>query len=293
MKILLFGRHGQLGASLAAALAPLGTVQALGRGEVDLADPAAIEQCIRDASPDVIVNAAAYTAVDQAESDAATAMRVNGEAPAVMAQGARAHGALFVHYSTDYVFDGRAHAPYREDDATAPLGAYGRSKLAGEEAVRRSGALHLVLRTAWLYANEGRNFLNTMLRLAGEGKPLRVVNDQRGSPTYAQSVAAATAEVLRIWREPGAPRASLSGVYHMTCGGEASWFEFARRIFELAGLTPAALSPIATRDYPTPARRPSYSVLSNEKLARVFGVRLPHWEEALRQCLAQRRLLAL
>lgn len=289
MKILLFGRNGQLGASLAAALAPLGAVQALGRSDVDLADPASIEQGIRDTSPDVIVNAAAYTAVDQAESDEATAMRVNGEAPAVMAQGARAHGALLVHYSTDYVFDGTAHAPYREDDTTAPLGVYGRSKLAGEEAVRRSGALHLVLRTAWLYANEGRNFLNTMLRMAGEGKPLRVVNDQRGSPTYAQSVAAATVEVLRIWRKSGAPRASLSGVYHMTCGGEATWFEFARRIFELAGPAPVALSPIATRDYPTPARRPSYSVLSNEKLARVFGVRLPHWEEALRQALAQRR----
>ncbi len=288
MKILLFGRNGQLGASLAAALARLGAVQALGRSDVDLADPASIEQCIRDTSPDVIVNAAAYTAVDQAESDEATAMRVNGEAPAVMAQGARAHGALLVHYSTDYVFDGTAHAPYREDDATAPLGVYGRSKLAGEEAVRRSGARHLVLRTAWLYANEGRNFLNTMLRLAGEGKPLRVVNDQRGSPTYAQSVAAATVEVLRSWRESGAPRASLSGVYHMTCSGEATWFEFARRLFELAGLAPVALSPIATLDYPTPARRPSYSVLSNEKLARVFGVRLPHWEEALRQCLAQR-----
>lgn len=288
MKILLFGRNGQLGASLAAALAPLGAVQALGRSDVDLADPASIEQCIRDIGPDVIVNAAAYTAVDQAEGDQATAMRVNAEAPAVMAQAARARGALLVHYSTDYVFDGLANVPYREDDATAPLGVYGRSKLAGEEAVRHSGARHLVLRTAWLYANEGRNFLNTMLRLAGEGKALRVVNDQRGSPTYVASVAAATAEALRIWSESGAARGSLSGVYHMTCGGEATWYEFARRIFELAGIAPVALSPIATRDYPTPARRPAFSVLSNDKLARVFGVRLPHWEAALRQCLAQR-----
>ena len=290
MKILLFGRNGQLGARLTDALAPLGTVQALGRSDVDLADPASIERRIRDSAAEIIINAAAYTAVDQAEADETTAMRVNGEAPAVMAQCARACGALLVHYSTDYVFDGMAHTPYREDDATAPLGVYGRSKLAGEEAVRRSGAMHLVLRTAWLYANQGRNFLNTMLRIAGEGKPLRVVNDQRGSPTNADSVAAATVEVLRVCSGAGARCASFSGVYHMTCGGEATWFEFAQRIFELAGLAPVALSPISSRDYPTPARRPAYSVLSNDKLARVFGVRLPHWEEALRQCLAQRRV---
>jgi dTDP-4-dehydrorhamnose reductase len=289
MKILLFGRNGQLGARLTDALAPLGAVQALGRGDVDLTDPTSIERRIRDTSPDVIVNAAAYTAVDQAESDEATAMCVNGTAPAVMAQCARERGALLVHYSTDYVFDGKAHAPYREGDATAPLGVYGRSKLAGEEAIRHSGAPYLILRTAWLYANRGKNFLNTMLRVAGEGKPLRVVNDQRGSPTYADSVAAATADVLSVWREAGAQRASLSGVYHVTCGGEATWFEFAQRIFELAGLASVAVSPISSRDYLTPARRPGYSVLSNDKLARVFGVRLPHWEEALRRCLAQRR----
>ncbi len=289
MKILLFGRRGQLGAALLEALGPLGEVQALAHADVDLCDAAAVRDAIRAARPAIIVNAAAYTAVDQAESDAETAMQVNARAPEVMAVQARALGALLVHYSTDYVFDGTAQAPYTEDQTPAPLGVYGRSKLAGEEAVRAAGAEHLILRTAWLYSNRGKNFLNTMLRVASEGRPLRVVNDQTGSPTYADALARASAEVLRRWLAAGDARAAWSGVYHMTCGGQATWYEFAHRIFELAGMPAVALSPITSAEYPSPTRRPAYSVLANDKLLRTFGVRLPHWGEALRDCLAQRR----
>lgn len=290
MKILLFGGEGQLGTRLKNCLLPLGQIRAPDRIEVDLSRVTDLRDFIHSERPELIVNAAAYTAVDQAESEEELAMRVNADAPAVMAQVARQCGALLVHYSTDYVFDGNARVSYDETAPTTPINAYGRSKLAGENAVRSSGAANLILRTAWLYSNRGRNFLNTMLKLGIERKHLRVVNDQTGAPTYADLVANATAQIIpRMYDETNAVRAELSGTYHITCQGSATWYDFARRIFALVDMErEITVEPITTANYPTPARRPAYSVLSCEKLARVFGLRLPPWQEALRQCLAAR-----
>jgi len=285
MKILLLGKNGQLGTHLQRVLPALGGLTALGRAEADLSDPAAVAAVVARSGADVVVNAAAYTAVDRAESEPELAQRVNAEAPGAMAAAAREAGALFVHYSTDYVFDGTGRHPYREDDPTRPLGVYGRTKLAGEQAVCAAGGPHLVFRTAWVYSLHGRNFLNTMLRLGAERSELRVVDDQVGSPTFAGAIADATASVLaRIGQLAAAP----SGVYHMTCGGETSWCGFARRIFEETGAANVRVDAITTADYPTPAARPAYSVLSNEKLDSVFGVRLPSWDKALSTCLAER-----
>jgi dTDP-4-dehydrorhamnose reductase len=223
--------------------------------------------------------------VDRAESEPALAQRINADAPGAMAAAARKAGALFVHYSTDYVFDGTGDRPYHEDDPTRPLGVYGRTKLAGEEAVRAAGGDHLVFRTAWVYSLHGHNFLNTMLRLGAERDVLRVVDDQVGSPTFAGAIAQATASALA--RLPALGR-TPSGVYHMTCSGQTSWCGFARRIFEETGAAHVRVDSITTAEYPTPAARPAYSVLSNDRLASVFGVRLPGWEEALGACLAER-----
>jgi dTDP-4-dehydrorhamnose reductase len=285
MKILLLGKNGQLGTHLQRVLPALGELTALGRAEADLSDPAAAAAAVAGSGADVVVNAAAYTAVDRAESEPELAQRVNAEAPGAMAAAARGAGALFVHYSTDYVFDGTGRRPYREDDPTRPLGVYGRTKLAGEQAVRAAGGPHLVFRTAWVYSLHGRNFLNTMLRLGAERSELRVVDDQVGSPTFAGAIADATVSVLaRVPQLAAAP----SGLYHMTCGGETSWCGFARRIFEEAGAAKVRVDAITTADYPTPAARPAYSVLNNEKLESVFGVSLPSWDDALRTCLAER-----
>ncbi|MDA8364444.1 MAG: dTDP-4-dehydrorhamnose reductase [Gammaproteobacteria bacterium] len=287
MKIVLFGRDGQLGLSLNALLGGM-ELSAYGRREVDLADGARLRDTLMRQQPRVIINAAAYTAVDQAESDAGAAARINGEAPRIMAQAARELGALLVHYSTDYVFDGKALEPYTEDSPTEPLGVYGRTKLEGEQAVRDAGCAYLVIRTAWLYSGHGRNFLKTMLRLASERNELRVVDDQIGSPTYAGAVAEGSMRVLAAMADGEGFRAGHSGVYHMTCAGAVSWCGFARRIIELSGLGARVhVTPIGTAEYPTPARRPAYSVLSCDKLERVFGIRLPHWEVALGQCLAR------
>jgi dTDP-4-dehydrorhamnose reductase len=287
--ILLFGANGQLGSKLKSLLASRGTVRAVGQVELDLRDLPRLRAFILDAKPALIVNAAAYTAVDAAESDVENAQLVNAEAPRVMAEAAREHNALFVHYSTDYVFDGAARTPYTEESPVSPLGVYGVSKLAGEQAVADSGAAHLILRTAWLYSNRGRNFLNTMLRLAAERDELRVVNDQTGCPTYSDLVADASAQMLDGMFASGVVRAERCGLYHLTCQGETTWWGFARRIIELAGFGERVrVLPITTADYPTPAKRPAYSVLSNAKLERVFGIRLPHWEEGLKRCLAER-----
>ncbi len=286
MKILLFGREGQLGHYLKNDLRTVGQVVAYARAEVDLTDIDRVRAVILAQRPDVVVNAAAYTAVDQAESDQAKAFRVNADAPAAMAAAARELHALLVHFSTDYVFDGRGQIPYAETAPTHPLGVYGSSKLAGEEAIRAAASAHLILRTAWLYSPHGKNFFKTMLRLADERNELRVVGDQIGSPTYAALVSAAVANALaQIVR--GGERDQYSGTYHLTCAGAVSWHGFAREIMALAGKMHVDVHEIDTADYPTPAVRPVYSVLDNGKFAATFGLRLAPWEVALRQCMME------
>lgn len=277
MKILLTGKDGMVGWELARALPALGEVAAFSRAELDLANPDQIVDRIRAVKPDVIVNAAAYTAVDKAETDREQAMLVNAAGPGFLAAEAQARGALLVHYSTDYVFDGTKTSPYDETDPTNPLSVYGRSKLAGEQAIQAVGGRHLIFRTSWVYANRGRNFLLTMLKLGREKPALRVVDDQRGAPTWARDIAAATVAVLKH-RNPE------SGVYHMTAGGETTWCGFAREIFRLGGIA-TPVEPITTAEYPTPARRPANSVLSSGKLARAFGLALPEWRTSLERCL--------
>jgi dTDP-4-dehydrorhamnose reductase len=292
--ILLLGPDGQVGWELLRTLGPIGPVVAAGRARADLADADALRALVREVAPGLIVNAAAYTAVDKAEEDAAVAEAVNARAPGVLAEEARRLDAPIVHYSTDYVFGGSPEAgaarPWREDDATHPLNTYGETKLAGERAVAESGAVHLIFRTAWVYGLRGRNFLLTMRRLAAERDTLTIVDDQRGAPTWCRAIAEATALAIACaWRAPERMRA-LSGVYHMTAAGETSWCGFAAAIFErlvargeLAG--PPRLVPIATVDYPTPAARPAYSVLDGGKLREAFGLALPDWRAQLALCL--------
>lgn len=287
--ILLFGVNGQLGTKIRSLLSSRGTVRAFTESDLDLRDLNKLRTMSLQVKPDLIVNAAAYTAVDAAETDADNARLVNCEAPRVMAEAARECNALFVHYSTDYVFDGSASTPYTEASPTRPLGVYGASKLAGEQAVSSSGAATLILRTAWLYSNRGKNFLNTMLRLAAERDELRVVNDQFGCPTYADLVAEASLQMLDGLFDNAVLRRERCGLYHISCGGETTWWDFAKRIIELSGLAERVrVLPIGTADYPTAARRPAYSVLSNAKLQRVFGIQLPDWEQGLKRCLAER-----
>lgn len=291
MKLLLLGGNGQVGRELRRALAPLGELIVATRDGIDadvIADfdaPAALEHLIARVSPDVVINAAAYTAVDAAETDAEAAFRINAEAPAAIASACAERGALLLHYSTDYVFDGSGTRPYREDDPTAPLGVYGTSKLTGEEAIRASGARHAILRTAWVYAAHGKNFLLTMLRLGAEREELRVVADQIGAPTPAPWIADATAAILRRG-------VAASGTWHFTADGQTSWHGFAQAIFEeaqAAGLlarVPAVL-PITTNEYPTPARRPAYSVLDTARLREDFGIAPPPWRDGLRAVIAE------
>lgn len=290
MKILLFGRDGQLARDLAPALARLGDVTAFSRAEADLADGERLRTLVENAHPQLVINAAAYTAVDRAEDDVAAARAANAIAPGVLARAAAAIDALFVHYSTDYVFDGRGSRPYREDDATAPLGVYGGTKWEGEEAVRAAGGAHLILRTAWLYSGTGKNFLTTMLRLAAERDELRVVADQIGSPTSTQVVTEATVAALQALTGDRALARARSGTYHVTCGGAVSWHGFASRIIALAGRDRVQVRPITTAEYPTRAHRPAYSVLDNHKFAQAFGLTLPSWDEALRRCMIEHGL---
>jgi dTDP-4-dehydrorhamnose reductase len=295
LRILLIGSEGQVAYELRRTLACLGEVTMRGRGTqpgLDLADFDGLDATVRDLRPGLIVNAAAYTAVDKAEQEKELAFRINGEAVGVLAEAARAVGAGLIHYSTDYVFPGDGTAPYREDDPVGPLGAYGRSKLAGEEAIRAVGVPHLILRTAWVYGRRGGNFLLTMLRLMREREILRIVDDQHGAPTWSRLIAEATALLIaRSTRNGRFEPGDQSGTYHLTSGGETTWYGFAEKIRKLGlarGLLPetcARLEPIPTSDYPTPAKRPAYSVLSNEKLLKEFDVALPDWEQALRLCL--------
>lgn len=303
MKILLLGANGQVGFELARTLAPLGELQLatrdglLAAGEhclhADLASPEILDAALHAATPDIVVNAAAYTAVDRAEDEENLADRVNHWALTVLGAWAARRGALVVHYSTDYVFDGAGQRPYREDDPTGPLGVYGRTKLAGENALRASGCDHLILRTAWVFGARGHNFLRTMLRLARERGELRVVNDQRGAPTTANTIASATAQALSRWLAWDEPeRAAALGTYHLCAAGQCSWFEFAQAIFAsanragLIGRIPAVL-PIATADYPTRARRPAWSVLDTTKIRTRFGLNLPRWEQGLEDVVGE------
>lgn len=294
MTILLLGANGQVGHELRRSLASLGCLVVATTRSGELADgtrceiadfdrPGSLADLVERVAPSAIVNAAAYTAVDKAEDDADAAFRANAEAPDVLARACAARGIPFVHYSTDYVFDGQGTRPYREDDPTAPLGVYGASKLAGEDAIRSAGGRHLILRTAWVYGNHGHNFMKTMLRLGADRDEVRVVADQVGTPTPAALIADVTAELLRKQDAP-------SGTFHLTPRGETSWHGFAEAIFEeaaargLIARAPKAL-PIATSDYPTRARRPGYSRLDIGKLEGVLGHSLPEWRAGLRQVL--------
>ncbi|HOX72438.1 MAG TPA: dTDP-4-dehydrorhamnose reductase [Dokdonella sp.] len=303
MTILLLGANGQVGHVLREPLAAIGRLVCATRSGMlddgspcivaDLADSASLARALEASSASVIVNAAAYTAVDRAEDEPGQAERINHLAVAEIGEWAARNDALVIHYSTDYVFNGEATLPWHEGDTTAPLGVYGHSKLGGEQALRASGARHLVLRTAWVYAARGNNFLRTMLRLAGERDELRVVDDQVGAPTPARWIARTTAEVLRRWLAMNArQRASASGTYHLTASSSCSWFEFAQAILgeaHAAGLIAKVprITPIASADYATRARRPAYSVLDNSRLALVFAQQPRPWQEGLHEVIGE------
>jgi dTDP-4-dehydrorhamnose reductase len=301
IRVLVTGSRGQVGSEVVRALAGRAEVFAHDRATLDLAKAGDIAARVREARPDVIVNAAAYTAVDRAESDEAAARAVNAVAAGALAEEARRAGALLVHYSTDYVFDGAKQGAYVESDAPQPLNAYGRTKLEGERLIVASAAAHLILRTSWVYGPQGGNFVRTMLRLAETREELRIVDDQRGAPTSSVQLAQATVEMLggvstgAIAMDAVAKAKSRSGLYHATAAGETTWFDFARAIFAEwsqragAGFRAPRLVPIASRDYPTPARRPANSVLDSSHLADTFGVRLGPWREALAQTLSALR----
>ena len=283
MKILLLGKDGQVGWELQRALVPLGEVIAVGRETVDLEDTRALTRVLREAAPAAIVNAAAYTAVDKAESEPERARRINADAVSVLAEEANRFGAWLVHYSTDYVFDGTKPTPYTEDDPTAPLSVYGSTKLDGERAIREHRARHLIFRTSWVYGARGNNFAKTILRLAKEREELKIVADQYGAPTSAEFIADATA--LALYRVQGdSEAAASSGTYHLVASGETSWCDYARYVIGLAlekgaslKAKPERVQPIPTEDYPLPAARPKNSRLDTGKLQAIFNLRPPHW----------------
>jgi dTDP-4-dehydrorhamnose reductase len=299
--ILLTGKNGQVGADLESLLPQLGSLAALDRSQLDLGNPSEIRRVVRQVHPRIIVNAAAYTAVDKAETDEKVAHAINADAPAILAEEASKIGAVLVHYSTDYVFDGLKQAPYKESDPTNPINVYGRTKLAGEIAIRQSGVPHLIFRISWVYATRGQNFLLTLLRLATQHKELRMVRDQTGTPNWSREIARATVSVLQnVSRESNllSSLEKFSGTYHMTAPGATTRFEFAQVICDeltRASTPPAWVSaatsgrplivqridPITSAEYPTPAARPLYSVLSSDRLFSTFGVRLPEWRVQL------------
>jgi dTDP-4-dehydrorhamnose reductase len=286
-RILIIGRNGQVGWELCRTLAPLGDVTAVDFPEIDLSNPDSLRQHVAKSQPNIIVNSAAYTAVDKSESEPDLAMKVNGVAPGILAEEARKSGALLVHYSTDYVFDGTKQHPYVESDIPNPLGAYGRSKLAGDEAVQQIGGNHLVFRLCWVYGARGQNFLLTMMRLAREREKLRVVKDQVGCPTWSRMIAQATAQALTRVLAIG-DFSAFAGLYHLASSGSTSWHGFAEKIVELMpseGKKCNIVEPISTAEYPTPAKRPAHSVMDCGKLEKTFQIRLPDWEKSLRQTL--------
>jgi dTDP-4-dehydrorhamnose reductase len=285
--LLLIGKIGQVGYELRRALAPLAQVTAVDFPEIDLTNGDSIRKWIRDTKPAVIINAAAYTAVDKAESESELAMKINGVAPGILAEEAKKIGALLVHYSTDYIFDGTKTEPYVETDAPNPLGSYGRSKLAGDQAVIAAGGLHLILRLCWVYGARGQNFMLTMMRLAREREKLRVVSDQVGCPTWSRMIAETTGLALKQVLA-GPDPAAFNGVYHLASSGTTSWHGFAQAIINLMpaeGKKCTQVEAITSAGYPTPTKRPAYSVLGCDKLEKTFGLRLPNWHDSLKDVL--------
>lgn len=288
--ILVIGQNGQVSTYLQRAM-PAESLRVANRELLDLSKVDQVQASLAELAPDLIINPAAYTAVDLAESETELAYAINRDAVSEIAQYAASHQVPLIHFSTDYVFPGDADKPYKETDVTGPTGAYGASKLAGEKAVLESGAPAVILRTAWVYSNHGKNFYRTMLNLAESRDELSVVADQVGAPTYAGSIAEATKRLVEIILEQGGLQEGQSGVYHFTCTGQTSWCEFARAIFVENEVTNITVNPIATADYPTPAKRPAFSVLDCSKLKSVFGISLPHWGTALAQCAAETKSL--
>lgn len=289
LRILISGQQGQVSQALQQHLQNMGELIVLGRDQLDLSQPESIRPVVRDIKPDLIINAAAHTAVDQAESEPDLAFAINATSPGVFAEEAAALGVPLIHYSTDYVFDGSKAGAWVEADTPNPLGVYGNSKLAGERAIAAAGGQHLILRTSWVYSLTGRNFLLTMQRLLQEREKLSIVADQIGAPTWAGTIAASTGALIERWRD-GAPGAW--GVYHLTASGETSWFGFAEAIGQQlinSGKPCAALEPIASSAYPTPAARPLNSRLDCSLLQRQWGVSQADWHDALLECLAQQR----
>lgn len=293
MKILLLGKSGQVGWELQRSLAPLGELTALdrhGNNELcgDLADLDGLRSTVRQLQPDVIVNAAAYTAVDKAESEQALALRINAQAPQLLAEEMQRLGGWLLHYSTDYVFDGRGSIPWRESDTVAPLNHYGLSKLLGEQGIQATGCRHLIFRTSWVYGTHGNNFAKTMLRLARERDQLRVIDDQIGAPTGAELLADVSAHALRS--AFGNP--ALAGIYHLAPAGEASWYDYARFVIAEArangeALAVQSIEAIPTSAYPTPAKRPNNSRLDTRKLRECFELHLPHWQDGVSRMLKE------
>lgn len=300
-RILLIGKIGQVGWELRRTLAPMARVRCVDYPEVDLTSGDSIRHWVRESQPSIVINAAAYTAVDKAESEPDKAMKINGVAPGILAEEARNAGALLVHYSTDYVFDGAKPGPYEETDATGPLNVYGQTKLAGEQTIAASGCAHIILRTTWVYDIRGKNFLRTALRLAREREELRMVGDQHGAPTWARTIAESTAMIAaRCIEQRNAAGWGFEGTYHLTAGGQTTWAGFAEQILEdydsLASwpadtgefgspLVAKRVIAITSEQYKVPARRPLNSVLSNAKLLSTFGLRLPDWRVQLRLAL--------
>ena len=286
-RIMLTGKNGQVGWELQRTLAPLGEVVALDRRQLDLSDSKQIRELVREIKPNLIVNAAAYTAVDKAESEPETAMAINGVAPGILAEEAKRIGSAIIHYSTDYVFDGNKTSLYTEDDTPNPLNEYGRTKLAGEQAVKAAGSPYIILRTGWVYGTHGKNFLLTILRLAHEREELSIVDDQTGAPTWSRMLAEATAQILS---DDYTALTAKRGIYHMTASGSTTWYGFSKAIIELDPNLKEQVCkyvrPILSAEYPTPARRPAYSLLSNAKLKVAFEVELPGWEQGLNLALS-------
>ncbi|MEE8269123.1 MAG: dTDP-4-dehydrorhamnose reductase [Nitrospinaceae bacterium] len=292
-KILLIGKEGQVGRELSSLLKPFGELTLFGKEDLDLTQADRIREQLRNVQPHVIVNAAAYTAVDQAEEEPDLALAINGTAPAILAEEAKKLGAALVQYSTDYVFDGEKQDPYTEEDSPNPMGVYGRTKLAGDEAIQSTGLPHLIFRTAWVYGLNGKNFLLTIQRLAKERDELKIVDDQIGSPTWCRTIAQATANVLTQILPQSSPGdlsrfEQASGLYNLVCGGQTSWFGFAQAILEASSSSQdTKLIPIPTSEYPTPTKRPQNSVLSTKKLKSAFGIAPPAWDVTLKYCLSR------